>query len=144
MKYGARYKRTVGRKHESFELPDWCVHQPTWTPDKWTKTLIDKEKTMAYEHQSGKGSMFRNDRADTNPKAPLWSGQIKIPDDAAGKTMSIAAWYNESYTDNTGATKKERWSLSLSEPWDGGESNGSRPKYHQAEPKIHTKDDIPF
>jgi len=120
------------------------VHQPTWTPDEWTKTLIDKEKTMAYEHQSGKGSMFRNDRADTNPKAPLWSGQIKIPDDAAGKTMSIAAWYNESYTDNTGATKKERWSLSLSEPWDGGESNGSRPKYHQAEPKVHTKDDIPF
>ena len=51
---------------------------------------------MAYEHQPGKGTMFRND--STNPKAPLWSGQIKIPEDAAGKTMQIAAWYNESYT----------------------------------------------
>ena len=99
---------------------------------------------MAYEHQPGKGTMFRNDRAETNPKAPLWSGQVNIPEDAGGKTMQIAAWYNESYTDNTGATKKEKWSLSITPPWDGGQSNGSRPTYHTAEPKVHTKDAIPF
>ena len=97
---------------------------------------------MAFEHQPGKGTMFRND--STNPKAPLWSGTVHIPEDAAGKTMQIAAWYNESYTDNTGATKKEKWSLSITPPWDGGQSNGSRPTYHTAEPKAHTKDDIPF
>jgi len=142
LRYGARYKRTVGKKRESFELPDWCVHTSTWVPDEWTKTLIDKETTMAFEHQPGKGTMFRND--STNPKAPLWSGTVHIPEDAAGKTMQIAAWYNESYTDNTGATKKEKWSLSITPPWDGGQSNGSRPTYHTAEPKVHTKDDIPF
>ena len=97
---------------------------------------------MAFEHQPGKGTMFRND--STTPTAPLWSGTVHIPEDAAGKTMQIAAWYNESYTDNTGATKKEKWSLSITPPWDGGQSNGSRPPYHTAEPKVHTKDDIPF
>ena len=98
---------------------------------------------MAYEHQPGKGMMWRNERADSNPKAPLWSGTVKIPEDAAGKTMQIAAWYNEAYTDNTGMTKKERWSLSITPPWDGGSSGSSSFSPELRGPDVK-KDDIPF
>ena len=58
--------------------------------------------------------------------------------------MDIAAWYNEAYTDKEGRSRKEKWSLSLSEPWDGG---SSKPTYHTADlrgPDTPQKDDIPF
>ena len=97
---------------------------------------------MAYEHQPGRGNMFRNERAESNPKAPLWSGSIKIPEEAAGKTMDIAAWYNDAYTDKEGRSRKEKWSLSLSEPWDGG-SKGSFSSDARG-PDTAPKDDIPF
>lgn len=138
MKYGERYRQTEEEKQKSCDLPDWCYHESTYVPDRWTQILINMENIMAYEMQPGKGTMWRNQ--SDNPKAPLWSGKIKIPEDAAGSTMQIAAWFNDEFTNNEGQTKKENFSLQLSPPWNpDGQTSGNN-----SSPKVHTKDDFPF
>ena len=76
------------------------------------------------EYQPGSGQMWRNN--SDNPKAPMWSGKIKIPEGSEGKTMQIAAWFNEAYTNKEGYDVKENWGLSLSEPGPSHGDEGSR------------------
>tara|TARA_R110002020_G_scaffold174059_8_gene365097 strand:+ start:186 stop:569 length:384 start_codon:yes stop_codon:yes gene_type:complete len=126
-------------KQKLCDAPEWFYHTTTYTVDDWTQTLINMEKKMAYKHQPGRGSLFRNE--STNPKAPLWSGSIEIPEGAGGQTMDIAAWYNEAYTDKDGVSRKEKFSLGLSEPW----NKESQPStYQPAVTSTADKDDIPF
>jgi len=61
---------------------------------------------MAYEHQNGNGSLFKN----TNKKSenqPDFSGTIKLQD---GKEQQIAAWVKE-------GAKGKFFSLKLSDPY---------------------------
>ena len=105
---------------------------------------------MAYnkEYQPGSGQMWRN--SSDNPKATMWSGKVNIPADAAGKTMQIAAWFNEAYTYKVGYDVKENWGLSLTEPWDGGSKSDSKSKdfgslgFPPASTRDTEKDDVPF
>ena len=124
--------------------PEWMYHQPA--PDRWEQTLNKWEKKkMPYEQEPGSGSMWYNDRADSNPKAPKWSGKVMIPEGYGGKTMDIAAWHNEG-TEN----KKERWSIKLSEPWQpqsGGSTYSSNDsKWMKPAPETKTEDgeEFPF
>ena len=100
---------------------------------------------MPYEQEPGSGSMWYNDRADSNPKAPKWSGKVVIPEGYGGKTMDIAAWHNAG-TDN----KMERWSIKLSDPWQpqsgGSTYNSNDSKWMKPAPVTKTEDgeEFPF
>ena len=48
---------------------------------------------MAYEQKPGQGSMFKNDKANENEKAPIYKGTCTTPD---GKKWELAAWVRES------------------------------------------------
>ena len=75
----------------------------------------------------------------------LWSGDIKIPEGSEGKTMQIAAWYNEAYTNKEGHNVKENLGLTITEPWEGGSKSDFKPKYHVAPAKdSNVYDDPPF
>ena len=137
-KYGGPSAQT------SDDDPPWMYHQPA--PDPWEQTLNKwEQKKMAYEHNPGKGTMFYNDNSESNSKAPRWSGSVKVPEGWGGKTMDIAAWHNEGTED-----RKERWSISLSEPWvpksetSTSSSDGSKWMKPAPETKTEDKDDIPW
>jgi hypothetical protein len=103
---------------------------------------------MAYDYEPGKGKMWRND--SNHPKAPLWSGAVKIPEGSEGKTMQIAAWYNEAYTNKGGHNVKENLGLTITEPWEGESKSDFKPEYHKAPsdngatPRSTEGDNIPF
>ncbi len=48
---------------------------------------------MAYEQKPGQGSLFKNDKANENEKAPVYKGTITTPD---GKKYEVGAWVRES------------------------------------------------
>jgi hypothetical protein len=129
--------------------PDWMWHQPA--PDPWEQTLNKWEKiAMSQYDEPGKGAMWRNE--STNSNAPTWKGHIIIPENRGGQKMDIAVWYNNAYTNKNGEEKKERWNVSIQDPWDGGDgtdssvSTSTSGTYEETPPprRAAEGDDIPF
>lgn len=78
---------------------------------------------MAYEHQNGNGSLFKNTNK-TNDNQPDYSGSIKLQD---GTNQQIAAWIKE-------GAKGKFFSIKLSDPY-------VKP---EAVAVAETSDDLPF
>lgn len=47
---------------------------------------------MAYEHKPGTGSLFKNDKAGDNPKAPMYKGKFMT---SSGELIDLALWVQE-------------------------------------------------
>ena len=78
---------------------------------------------MAYEHNNGNGSLFKNTNK-TNDNQPDYSGSIKLQD---GTNQQIAAWIKE-------GAKGKFFSIKLSDPYVKPESATV----------AETSDDLPF
>tara|TARA_Y100000385_G_C13070709_1_gene628913 strand:+ start:1525 stop:1761 length:237 start_codon:yes stop_codon:yes gene_type:complete len=78
---------------------------------------------MAYEHQNGNGSLFKNTNK-TNDNQPDYSGSIKLQD---GSNQQIAAWIKE-------GAKGKFFSIKLSDPY----------VKQEAAKVAETSDDLPF
>jgi len=78
---------------------------------------------MAYEHNNGNGSLFKNTNK-TNDNQPDYSGSIKLQD---GTNQQIAAWIKE-------GAKGKFFSIKLSDPY-------VKP---EAVAVAETSDDLPF
>ena len=78
---------------------------------------------MAYEHNNGNGSLFKNTNK-TNDNQPDYSGSIKLQD---GTNQQIAAWVKD-------GAKGKFFSIKLSDPY-----------VKQEEATVaETSDDLPF
>ena len=78
---------------------------------------------MAYEHNNGNGSLFKNTNK-TNDNQPDYSGSIKLQD---GTDQQIAAWVKE-------GAKGKFFSIKLSDPY----------VKQEAATVSETSDDLPF
>ena len=78
---------------------------------------------MAYEHNNGNGSLFKNTNK-TNDNQPDYSGSIKLQD---GTNQQIAAWVKD-------GAKGKFFSIKLSDPYVKA----------QAATVAETSDDLPF
>lgn len=62
---------------------------------------------MAYTMNNNSGFLFKNERANGNPNAPMYAGNVMVN----GKEMRISAWVKET------RDGKKYFSLSFSEPY---------------------------
>jgi len=69
---------------------------------------------MAYEHEEGKVSLFKNDKGD-NEKRPDYTGKCMIK----GEMYHLSLWDSTS----KGGTKYQSGNIAL--PWNGGESSSA-------------------
>lgn len=69
---------------------------------------------MAYEQKPGQGSLFKNDKAAENEKAPIYKGSCTTPD---GKKWEMAAWVRETQSG------VKYFSIALKEPYQQQEAN---------------------
>ena len=101
---------------------------------------------MAYEQKPGQGSLFKNDKANENEKAPVYKGTLTTPD---GKKYEISAWVRESQNG------VKYMSLAVKEPYQQQEAN-PQPSAQSHQSPVHAApvasapapaqkfDDLPF
>jgi len=125
---------------------DWIYHEP----DNWTRLLDDQENaqgwahqleqeaSMAFKHEEGRGSGYKNDSA--NPKAPNLKGTMVWK----GETIHWALWRNTKRKDTDPDV-----AIKLEEPRE--KEFASRPEGRQNEPQQKERnwgkapdDDLPF
>ena len=96
---------------------------------------------MAYEQKPGQGSLFKNDKANENEKAPIYKGTCTTPD---GKKLELAAWVRESQSG------VKYFSIVLKEPYQQQEANPQPSTQSQGAPVAAAPapaakfDDLPF
>ena len=96
---------------------------------------------MTYEQKPGQGSMFKNDKAAENEKAPVYKGTLTTPD---GKKWELAAWVRES------SAGIKYMSLAVKEPYQQQEANPMPSSQSHAAPVAAAPapaakfDDLPF
>lgn len=85
---------------------------------------------MAWEMREGSGSLFKNDKAKDNPKAPGYRGDIMID----GKVYRLSAWLKEG--------KNGKFFSLKAEPKDAGYAPPSRPQAPPPDDEFDSQ--IPF
>tara|TARA_Y100001938_G_C8030574_1_gene400406 strand:+ start:247 stop:546 length:300 start_codon:yes stop_codon:yes gene_type:complete len=95
-----------------------------------------------YEHNNGKGTLFKNSNKQQGDNKPEYKGDFKTP---SGELLTISGWVA---TDrNTGEMRKDRHgnafiNLSIELPYEKPQPKVENPPTEEEPPKVD--DDLPF